>query len=141
MEIGNALAEGATSDKEYRVVGFARGVKEYDTKYNSQNFYMTDDMSVKGEFYAYQTRISEIEDGYKVAVTGKIMKYAYKDEDGNVTGTSIQIKQGKGEIISTTTAVEDVTVAPAKAVKVVEDGKLIIIRDGVRYNAVGAVIE
>lgn len=141
LEIGSALAEGATSDNEYRVVGFARGAKEYDTQYNSQTFYMTDDMSVKGEFYAFQTRISEIADGYKVAVTGKIMKYVYTDEDGNVTGTSIQIKQGKGEIISTATAVEDVQVDATKAIKVVENGQLVIIRDGVRYNAVGAVIE
>lgn len=38
------------------------------------------------------------------------------------------------------TAVENVTVAP-QATKMIENGQVIIIRDGVRYNSVGTVIE
>lgn len=39
------------------------------------------------------------------------------------------------------TSVEDVNVKSVKAVKVIENGQLVIIRDNVRYNAVGAVVE
>ncbi len=42
---------------------------------------------------------------------------------------------------ASSTAVEEVKAETGKAVKVVENGQLIIIRDGVRYNAVGAVME
>ena len=31
--------------------------------------------------------------------------------------------------------------APVKAVKVIEDGQIILIRDGVKYNALGAIIQ
>ena len=40
----------------------------------------------------------------------------------------------------TSTAVENVA-APAKAIKVVEDGQLVIIKDGVRFNAAGQQIQ
>lgn len=38
------------------------------------------------------------------------------------------------------TAIENAVIAP-KAVKLIENGQLVIIRDGVRYNSVGQVIE
>jgi hypothetical protein len=31
--------------------------------------------------------------------------------------------------------------APVKAVKVIEDGQIILIRNGVKYNALGAIIQ
>lgn len=43
-------------------------------------------------------------------------------------------------IDDTASAIDNAVVAP-KAVKVIENGQLVIIRDGVRYNTVGQVIE
>ena len=43
-------------------------------------------------------------------------------------------------ISTETTGVEDV-VAPTQITKVIENGQMIIIRDGVRYNALGAVVK
>lgn len=43
-------------------------------------------------------------------------------------------------ISSETTGVEDV-VAPTQSTKVIENGQMYIIRDGVRYNALGAVVK
>ena len=37
-------------------------------------------------------------------------------------------------------AIDNTTIAE-KAVKIIENGQLVIIRNGVKYNAVGAVIE
>lgn len=45
------------------------------------------------------------------------------------------------EFVAAPTAVENIKAETGKAVKVIEYGQLIIIRDNVRYNAVGAVIE
>lgn len=45
------------------------------------------------------------------------------------------------DVLNTPTAVEDVRAKAAITMKVVKDGQMIIIRNGVCYNAVGAVIE
>ncbi len=64
--------------------------------------------------------------GYAMYVSGSKTKYAY------VVATSIKK--------ATETAVEDV-VAEKKAHKVVENGVIYIIRNGVRYNALGAIAD
>ena len=64
--------------------------------------------------------------GYAMYVSGSKTKYAY------VVATSIKK--------ATETAVEDV-IADKKAHKVVENGVIYIIRNGVRYNALGAMAE
>ena len=64
--------------------------------------------------------------GYAMYVSGSKTKYAY------VVATSIKK--------ATETAVEDV-VAEKKAHKVIENGVIYIIRNGVRYNALGAMAD
>lgn len=140
-EIGNALESGASTAETYVVKGYVTYAKDYATDYNNQDFYMASDAAndAKDNFYAFRTNIAApgVKVGDLVTVKGKILKYAY--ESGDI---SIQIKGGVCEIISSaTTAVEDVQVNATKAVKVIENGQLVIIRDGVRYNAVGAVVE
>ena len=39
------------------------------------------------------------------------------------------------------TAIDNVTAAPAKATKVIENGQLFIIREGIKYNAAGAIVK
>ena len=73
-----------------------------------------------------------------VEVIGDITKYT---KDNNTTYETMGRGNATINVIGDATAVEDVTLNAAKAVKVVENGQLVIIRDGVRYNAVGAVIE
>ena len=38
-------------------------------------------------------------------------------------------------------AIDNVTAAPAKATKVIENGQLFIIREGIKYNAAGAIVK
>lgn len=52
--------------------------------------------------------------------------------------TTVQFYPTK--IVSTPTGVENATVAE-KAVKMIENGQLVIVREGVKYNAQGAVVE
>lgn len=135
-EIGMALEDNATTEKQYIVKGIVTYAKDYNTQYNNQNFYMASELNdAKDNFYAFQTIVPQpVKVGDHVTVQGRIMKYKY--ENGNY---SIQIKGGKCTIVENT-AIDNTTIAE-KAVKVIENGQLVIIRNGVKYNAVGAVIE
>ena len=135
-EIGTALEDGATTEKQYIVKGVVTYAKDYDTKFNNQNFYMASELNdSKDNFYAFQTIVPQpVKVGDLVTVQGRIMKYKYESGD-----YSIQIKGGKCTIVEST-AIGNTTIAE-KAVKMIENGQLVIVRNGVKYNAVGAVVE
>lgn len=135
-EIGTALEDGATTEKQYIVKGVVTYAKDYDTKFNNQNFYMASELNdSKDNFYAFQTIVPQpVKVGDFVTVQGRIMKYKYESGD-----YSIQIKGGKCTIVEST-AIGNTTIAE-KAVKMIENGQLVIVRNGVKYNAVGAVVE
>lgn len=135
MTLGNSLADNAESDKVV-VIGYVAKVKTaYDATYGNETVYLSDDATATyGDFYAYRCKIDApgAVQGDKVAVTGKILKYV--GTSGNAT---IEISQGTMEVIEHATAVENVE-AGAKVVKTIENGQLVIIKNGVRYNAQGA---
>lgn len=96
LEIGKALADNATTDVEYRVVGIVSYANNYNTQYGSQTFSMSSDGSDdKSNFKAYQCYLAApgVEVGDSVAVTGKILKYV------SGSSTTIEIKQGTVEIL------------------------------------------
>ena len=88
-------------------------------------------------FEAYQVKPVDgktvVKVGDFVEVIGEITKFYETVETVGGGVSTIEVVP--------TTAVEEVKAEAGKAVKVVENGQLVIIRDGVRYNAVGAVIE
>lgn len=133
------LYAASTPTREvYKVTGYITEILG-EVSRNQQSFWMADTEEGGQVFQAYWANlpkgVSEFKKGMKIEMVGNIMKFGTKP-------VVAEMKNGNVTILdNTSTAVEDVTIAPAKAVKVVEDGKLIIIRDGVRYNAVGAVIE
>ncbi len=96
LEIGKALADNATTDVEYRVVGIVSYANDYNTQYGSQTFSMSSDGSdSKSNFKAYQCNLAApgVVVGDSVAVTGKILKYV------SGSNTTIEIKQGTVEIL------------------------------------------
>lgn len=132
----------APSRDVYTVTGYVTKIiaavsEKYETP--QQSFWMADSNGEEQVLQAYwanvPSSISEFTVGMKITLTGYLERY--KKDNSYIP----ELKYGDAVILETPTSVEDVEIAPAKAVKVVEDGKLIIIRDGVRYNAVGAVIE
>lgn len=67
--------------------------------------------------------------------------------DGEITTTlptsgTVRVANGRGgfgpELEVNPSAVENIEAAPAKVVKTIENGQVVIIRDGVRYNTMGA---
>lgn len=78
-----------------------------------------------------------IRDNFKIT-DGTILADTYEIE-GFVCLYNTTVQFYPTKITSTPTAIDNATVAE-KAVKMIEDGQLVIIREGVKYNAQGAVI-
>ena len=136
MEIGNALADGATTDEQYVVRGYAVSIKAYGDKYEGkQTFYMSDDATAeRGDFTAYNCAVEApgVAVGDLVLVTGKIMKYV------GASYTTIEISGGTAEVVAGQ-GIENV-VLTEKAQKVVVDGVIYIIRDNKLFNLQGAQV-
>ena len=142
-----ALAQGATSDDLYAVTGYVDSIAiAYSEQYSNISFFMTDDMANPTyNFEAYRVKVTAeqaalLTIGRKVTVTAALKRF-YKaatetaeeiDLAETAEGGSIEIFFGEG--------IEN-TADEAKAFKRIEDGQVVIIRNGVRYNALGAKIE
>lgn len=139
----NVAAEGGKYVIRGYVTKLAYTPAEDMEKHGNYSAWMADTKDGGEVFMAYQAKpvdgktIATV--GDYVEVVGDITKYT--DKDNNTTYETMGKGNATIKVIGGATAVEEVEVAPAKAVKVVENGQLIIIRDGVRYNAVGAVME
>ncbi len=138
-EIGTALEDNASTTETYVVKGYVTYANEWSTQYKNQQFYMASDAAsdAKDNFCAYQTKIDEpgVSVGDLVTVRGKILKYVAD------YGTTIEIKGGTAEIVEKATAIDNTEVS-AKAVKQydAELGQVVIIRNGVKYNALGVEV-
>ena len=129
------LKAGEFSMQSYEVAGYIVGfAKNGAWKDNKASFYMNDEVGVKSNFEGYKTVINEsVEAGDYVKVSGWLQRYDGADF------TTIEFVNGKGE--KTVQAINNVNAESVKAMKVIEDGQLFIIRNGVKYNAAGAIVK
>lgn len=135
MTLGNSLADNAESEKVVVVGYMAKEKTAYSAQYGNQSIYLSDDPNATfGDFYAFQCSIEApgAVVGDKVAVTGKIVKYV--GQSGNAT---IEISKGSMEILEHATAIDNIEDS-VKATKIIENGQIVIIRNGIRFNAAGA---
>ncbi len=134
-----AMEDNTYSEKTYLVKGVVSTAYDYDTKYNNQTFYFGAEAGAqKGstlEVYRGVPAAPGVVAGDKIAVTGKLGVRTTKAGD-----RSIGFQAGATVEKINDTAIKGTTIAE-KAVKVIENGQLIIIRNGVKFNAVGAVVE
>lgn len=134
-----SMEDGAVSEKTYRVVGVVTLAYDYDAQYKNQTFYFgADENAQKGAtLEAYRAKIvaNGAKKGDKIALYGKLGVRMTKKG-----ARSIGFAEACVADILNADAIDNTTVAE-KAVKVIENGQLVIIRNNVRYNAVGAVIE
>lgn len=133
------MEDGAISEKTYRVVGVVTLAYDYSAQYKNQTFYFgADENAQKGAtLEAYRAKIAAngAKKGDKVALYGKLGVRMTKKG-----ARSIGFAEACVADILEDTAIDNTTIAE-KAVKVIENGQLVIIRNGVKFNAVGAVIE
>lgn len=139
-----ALANSAVSKDAYKVTGYVDSISsEYSEKYDNISFYMCDDMTAPVyEFQCYRVKGGvDIKVGDKIVVTGNLMHY-YKaaTEEGKEDTHSYQMNAGATYEIVEAAAVETVVVEGAAATKVIRNGQLVIISNGVEYNAMGVAL-
>lgn len=119
----------------FDVTGFVTEIA-YELKDGSMSFWMADEADGENTIEAYKCAITNEEDapvvGDKVKVTGKLTKY----------GTTPEFAQGNTCVIvdQKPTSISNTTVE-AKAVKVVRDGQIFILKNGQLYNLVGTVVK
>ena len=104
---------------------------------------MCDDMANPVyEFQAYRAKGGkDLTVGTKVIVTGNLIHYYKAATDDAAEQHKYQLNAGATiEIVGGTEGVENITIDNA-ATKRIENGQLVIIRNGVRYNAAGVVME
>ena len=146
VEVAMALEKGAKTDDRYAVTGFVSEIEtEYSAQYHNISFYMSDDIdNPTQDFLAFRVAVAE-EDAEKVVVGAKVkvtavLQHFYKAAAGEDPEKDIAETVAGGTIeIVEETAVETVT-NNEKSVKRIEDGQIIIYRNGVRYNALGTEI-
>ncbi len=118
----------------YTIEGYVTAIQTaYSDQYHNITFWMADTQDGGNVLEAYRAACASEADapvvGDKVAVTGSLTKY----------GTTPEFAAGCTFTILIHTAIENTNVE-AEVVKFFENGQLIIIKNGVRYNAQGAVV-
>ena len=147
ISVAEAVATAAGLDARayspiyYTVHGFVTAVEENE-------FLMADDTTMVGEFKAYKCVVadgSQIGVGDEVAVRGIIQNYVDKTD---ATRNAYEISHGQVTVINH--AQPDIPSAlPAalieksnkQAIKLVQDGQIIILKNGIRYNALGTRLD
>lgn len=131
------MADNAYSDKVYRVEGVVSLAYDYDASYNNQTFYFGADADAQkgATLEVYRGVPAEaVVKGDKVAVTGKLGVRTTKS--GN---RSIGFAAGATVEKLSDTAIDNTTLQ-GKAFKRIVDGQVVIERNGVKYNALGALL-
>ena len=116
----------------------------YSAEHGNITVWLNDDpSSTFGNIQAYRASCSA-EDGAaivehcRVRVVGNIVHTTW--EDAGETKHTYQVAQGAKLVITNGAGVEQ-TIVLDKAVKMIENGQLIIEKNGVKYNAQGAVVK
>lgn len=141
-----ALEKGGTTDDRYAVTGFVDSIATaYDEGYGNISFFMTDNMDAPTyDFEAYRVSVTpqqaeKIVLGVKVTVTAALQRY-YKAATETLDEIDLAETVAGGSLkFADESAVANVANA-AQSVKRIENGQIIILRDGVRYNMLGTEI-
>ena len=144
VEIGLKLEKGKSSKDVYIVEGYADSIAyAYSEEKKTMSFYMCDEVANPTyEFEVYNSTVEkEVKVGDKVYAVGNLMYY-YKAADGDKPEINlIEISKGKVFFQDPTTGVEQVVFEGDMAIKVLENGQIYIVKDGVRYNLLGAQVK
>ena len=133
-----ALCTSTATDKKYIIHGYVTEIKEaYNTQYGNISFWMADTKNGGQVLQAFRAKpVSEVEKNLQVGdyveVIGTLILY-YSSPEVNA-GCSVEKIEEPG-----TSAVDNVVINK-QATKFFENGQLVIMKDGIRYNAQGQVL-
>lgn len=136
---GKKLEKNETSADIYIVTGVCDSIAyAYSEEKHSMSFYMCDDINTPTyDFEAYNCKaMHEVKIGDQVSIVGQLKRY-YKAADGDKPEIDL-VELVNCYIEGEATGVEDIKTETVKAKKFIEDGQLVIVKDGVRYNVLGA---
>ena len=137
---GEALSNGETTTDYYRVSGYVTSVvEEYNAQYGNISFYMNDAQGGEDLLEVYRGKCdaavgAAIAAGTKVTVLGQVQKFHQDATDEKPERTIIEMVNATVTIEGT--LVDHVTIE-SNVVKSIQNGQLIIICNGVRFNAQG----
>ena len=111
--------------------------EEYNAQYKNMTFWMADATDGGKVLLAYRVKpLTETEQTLKVGdfveVVGNLILYGETPEVN--AGGTVEL------ITAAETAVENITLEN-KAMKIIENGQIVILKNGVRYNILGAVVK
>ena len=133
-----ALCTSTATDKKYIIHGYVTEIKEaYNTQYGNISFWMADTKNGGQVLQAFRAKpVSEVEKNLQVGdyveVIGTLVLY-YSTPEVNA-GCSVEKIEEPG-----TSSVDNVVINK-QATKFIENGQLVIMKDGIRYNAQGQVL-
>ena len=141
------LPQGKSSDDRYEIVGYVDSIaSEYSEQYNNISFFMTDTLEKPTyDFEAYRVACTP-EQAPKVVV-GKLVRvvaalqHYYKAATEELPEVELAETVAGGILSFPEEDAVIYTRDNGKAIKRIENGQLVIIRNGVRYNAVGAIVK
>ena len=141
------LPQGKSSDDRYEIVGYVDSIAiEYSEQYNNISFFMTDTLEKPTyDFEAYRVACTP-EQAPKVVV-GKLVRvvaalqHYYKAATEELPEVELAETVAGGILSFPEEDAVIYTRDNGKAIKRIENGQLVIIRSGVRYNAVGAIVK
>lgn len=153
LAIAQALEQNATSDKVYGITGFVASIVYPYDETKGISFWMSDDPEdrTSQDFEAYQVHCSpeigaKIAEGSKVRVVAKVTHFhqdakpAEGDQEAKEEKTVYETVKGGTVELADGSAVDNIYF-DVPAVKLIENGQIIIIRNGVRYNVQGQIAQ
>ena len=146
IEIAMALDNNKTTEDRYAVIGYVDSIAiEYSEQYHNISFFMCDDKANPTyDFEAYRVACTADQAalvlGRKVKVTAALQHY-HKDATETADAIDLAETVAGGElVIIWGEGVENIN-AGEKATKRIENGQVVIIRNNVKYNALGAEVK
>ena len=149
VEVAMALPKGGTSEDRYAIHGFVDSIViAYDSIHGNMSFFMTDNLDAPTyDFEAYRVRVAEdqrplMRVGAEVIVTAALKRYYLPATEDKPEKDLAETVEGGTLIVIPPEGIESVNGKPSSVTrKILENGQVIIIRNGVRYNTMGVLIQ
>lgn len=146
VEAGMKLEKGKTSVDVYIVEGYVDSIAyKFSESSKNMSFYMGDAADATTyDFEAYKVSTEvDIPLGTKVWVVGNLYHY-YKEASADGTKPEIdliEISNGKAYLEDPATGIEQLVSDKSVSLKLIENGQMYIIKNGIRYNVLGAQVK